>query len=201
MGSFTGRVALTIRIANGAGAGAGSARVGAFSSRAFSSPPPQSRAAAFVPPVVRTYLNRLRCTTSTLGSLTMRRTSVADVPSHPSLSHLRSSVSGVKNPSSKDASSTSADPSAPELSGSSTERCRKVSCRTHASPHDSHVNVAATAVVKFRRVGHRVLCSGTTLFRSGAASRPSAYAAVTSSSNASRHSHINSCASCCRLPA
>mmetsp|Transcript_8174 Transcript_8174/g.36995 ORF Transcript_8174/g.36995 Transcript_8174/m.36995 type:complete len:234 (-) Transcript_8174:877-1578(-) len=202
VGSFTGRVTLTIRIANGAGAGAGSARVGAFPSpsRAFSSSSP-ARAAALVPPVVRTYLNRLRCTTSTLGSLTMRRTSVADAPSHPSLSHLRSSVSGAKNPSSNDASSTSADPSAPELSGSSTERCRKVSCRTHASPHDSHVNVAATAVVKFLRVGHRVLCSGTTLFGSGASSRPSAYAAVTSSSNASRHSHKNSCASCCRLPA
>ena len=197
LGSCTGRVTLTMRMVNGAG---GCLFAPAFSS--LVSPPPPI---AFVPPVCPTYLNRLRCTTSTLGSLTIFRVSTACVPSHPPFSHLRSNASGAKNPVNNAARSVDVPPS----SGSSTERWRNVSWRVHSSPHASHVNVAATAVVKFLRVGHKVLCSGTILSMfldvSGpgilfSTSRPRSYAAVTSSSRASRHSHRNSCASCCWLP-
>ena len=170
------------------------------SRRAFSSSPPP-RAAAVVPPVVRTYLNRLRCTTSTLGSLTMRRTSVADVPSHPSLSHLRSSVSGVKNPSSNDASSPSADPSGAELSGSSDGEV----------PEGLVPHARVPARLARQRRGDRsgeVPARGAQgcvqrhhALRFGSLEPTVRVAAVTSSSNASRHSHKNSCASCCRLPA
>ena len=133
-------------------------------------------------------LNRLRCTTSTLGSLTMRRTCVADVQLHPSFSQFFSTVSGVKNPRSNDASSTCLP--LPELSGNATEMSWKVSLRTHLAPHSSHVDVLTTSVVKFVRVGHKVLCRGTILW----------YAAVTSSSRVCRKSRRNSCASCCWLP-
>ena len=173
--------------------------------------------------------------------------------------HRRSSDSGAKNRARSASSVAGASPG-----GRSTERCLNVSNRSETSPHASHVNVARTAAVKLRRVGHNVRCSGTvpgvppgmeprnveggvrwrgaesvgcgvavsdalrvnaepvagvsrpSLNRSASGSRarpisdvvsirstaifPSRYAAEISSSTASRHSHMNSCASCCANP-